>query len=62
MTKTTQPDLPTDAPRTLYGAPVGTPPGGGRWTWSAEQAAWVPRQDEPAQDTPTAQYTESPQE
>lgn len=22
-------------------APIGTPPGGGRWAWSAEQQAWV---------------------
>jgi hypothetical protein len=22
--------------------PVGTPPGGGSWTWSATQAAWIP--------------------
>lgn len=51
--KTATPDLPQDAH-----IPVGTPPGGGRWTWSAEQGAWVPIQPEPAQDTPN----ESPQE
>ncbi|MCV2365534.1 hypothetical protein LNV23_18960 [Paucibacter sp. DJ1R-11] len=22
-------------------APIGTPPGGGRWAWSTEQQAWV---------------------
>lgn len=22
--------------------PIGTPPGGGRWTWDAQAAAWVP--------------------
>lgn len=55
--KTSPADLPQDAH-----IPIGTPPGGGRWTWSAEARDWVPRQDEPAQDTPTAQHTESPQE
>lgn len=50
--KAAAPDLSQDAPRTLYGAPIGTPPGGGRWTWSAEQRAWVPIQPKPAQDTP----------
>jgi len=25
--------------------PVGTPPGGGRWTWSPTERAWVPLAD-----------------
>lgn len=50
--KTATPDLPQDAH-----IPVGTPPGGGRWTWSAEARDWVPVQ--PAQDTTP---TDSPQE
>lgn len=33
--------------------PVGTPPGGGRWSWDPWQGQW-----QPADDTPT----ETPQE
>ena len=51
--KTTPPDLPQGAH-----IPVGPPPGGGSWTWSAEQAAWVPL-TAPTQTNP---HTESPQE
>lgn len=25
--------------------PIGTPPGGGRWTWSPTERAWVPLAD-----------------
>ena len=29
--------------------PVGTPPGGGRWTWDAATQAWVPLTDTPTE-------------
>jgi hypothetical protein len=47
------PTAKTPAPASTE--PVGTPPGGGSWTWSPELAAWVPAA--PAKDT-----TETPQE
>jgi hypothetical protein len=34
---TTKPDPAPAAPA----QPVGTPPGGGRWTWDAQAAQWV---------------------
>ncbi len=27
--------------------PIGTPPGGGRWTWDAQTIQWVPLPDTP---------------
>jgi hypothetical protein len=53
MPKTVTPDLPQDAH-----IPVGTPPSGGCWTWSAELRDWV-RLPEP---TATPAKTEAPQE
>lgn len=38
----------TPAPAQDNSQPVGTPPGGGSWTWSAEQGAWVPNSPAPA--------------
>lgn len=36
--------------------PVGTPPGGGSWTWDATQRIWVPKADAaPAQPNTEAQ-------
>lgn len=33
---------PTDTPAgTAPVQPVGTPPGGGEWTWDADAGAWV---------------------
>lgn len=39
--------MPTDAPKptpagTAPAQPIGTPPGGGEWTWDAERGAWAP--------------------
>ncbi len=33
--------------------PVGTPPGGGRWTWDFDTCQWVPLPDQAAAPTPT---------
>lgn len=46
------------APTQDNSQPVGTPPGGGSWTWSAEQAAWVPRMP----TSPAPATNETPQE
>lgn len=36
---------PAPAPTAPPAQPIGTPPGGGRWTWDAQAAAWVPLPD-----------------
>lgn len=43
-----------DASRAARAAtgPVGTPPGGGRWTWDADAGAWRPVTDPPPDDQP----------
>lgn len=33
--------------------PIGTPPGGGSWCWSAEQQAWLPNLQDAVTPTPT---------
>lgn len=35
------PKTPAQDPVADAHIPIGTPPGGGCWTWSAEQRAWV---------------------
>ena len=50
---TTKPQ--TTAPAQDNSQPVGTPPGGGSWTWDATQATWVPAPAAPAQPNTDAQ-------
>lgn len=38
--------------------PIGTPPAGGRWTWDAATATWVPLPDHAA--APAAPAPQSP--
>jgi hypothetical protein len=45
-TTTTPAPTPTPAPAQST-APIGTPPGGGRWTWDAAAQAWVPITETP---------------
>lgn len=42
------------APAVPYPIPVGTPPGGGRWTWDVTAGKWVSLDPPPAEPEPTA--------
>lgn len=53
MSKTTS-TPPSDPP---HPQPIGTPPGGGRWTWDPWQGRW-----QPADAAPADTQTEHPQE